>query len=170
VRAGRVVVKLRGPDDPMLELTAETDRGETGMIGDTVTGAQVTLAARATGAAGLELVLVRNGEIEEMVPVEGDEFVHTFERDVAAEGDRFRAHLIEASSKIVITNHVWVEYATPSGGEDDGEDDSGVDDSGGEDDGEDEGCGCRAGGGGAGAGLLLAAAALLGLRRRRSRR
>ena len=151
VRAGRVVVKLRGPDDPMLELTAETDRGESGMIGDTVTGALVTLAARATGADGMTLLLVRNGETEEMVPVEGDEFVHTFEREVGGDGDRFRAHLVQASRKIVITNHIWVEYATPSGGE--------------------SGCGCSAGAdSGAGAGVLLIAAALLGFRRRRSRR
>ncbi len=166
VRAGRVVVKLRGPDDPMLELTAETDRGESGMIGDTVTGGLVTLSARATGAAGMSLLLVRNGEVEEMVLVEGDEFEHTFEREVGADGDRFRVHLKQASSTIVITNHIWVEYAAPAGGPDAG--------SGGEpmtpETSADSGCGCRTGaGGGAGLGLLLAAA-LFGLRRRRSRR
>jgi hypothetical protein len=134
----------------MLELTAETDRGESGMIGDTVTGGLVTLSARATGAAGMSLLLVRNGEVEEMVPVVEDELVHTFEREVGADGDRFRVHLVQASSTIVITNHVWVEYAAPDDDADDG--------------------GCRTAGGGAGAGLLFAAAALLGLRRRRSRR
>ena len=157
VRAGRVVVKLRGPDDPMLELAAETDAGETGRIGDTVTGGRVTLTATATGASGMSLILVRNGENDEIVPVDGDDFTHEFERDTDTGGDRYRLHLAETAD-VVITNHIFVEYATPVPvPEDDPED-------------EDTGCGCRSGGSGGGTWLLLVAAAALGLRRRRSTR
>jgi MYXO-CTERM domain-containing protein len=169
VRAGRVVVKLRGPDDPMLELTAETDRGERGMIGDSVIGGRVSLTASATGADGMQLVLMRNGEMDEVVDVTGKDFTHTFERDTRSEGDRYRVHLTLASD-VVITNHVWVEYADPVGG---GDPDAGTDPGTGEEPSRDDsGCGCRAGAspGGSAGGLLALAAALLGLRRRRSRR
>ncbi|HKE18688.1 MAG TPA: CehA/McbA family metallohydrolase [Kofleriaceae bacterium] len=172
VRAGRVVVKLRGPDDPMLELTAETDRGERGMIGDTVTGHHVSLTASVAGEAdGMQLVLMRNGEMDEVVPVEGSDFTHTFERDTRSEGDRYRVHLT-LGGDVVITNHVWVEDAEPTGGDDAGSG-GGPDAGTGAPGGDDGGCGCRAGasrGGGAGGALLLAAAALIGLRRRRSTR
>lgn len=150
VRAGRVVVKLRGPDDPMLELEAETDRGERGRIGDTVTGGRVALTARAVGAAGMTLVLVRNGEDEESVQVDSNDFTHEFERDTGDEGDRYRAHLTLADD-VVVTNHIYVDYAAP------------VDN--------DDGCGCRTGrgAGDAGTALLLLVGACLALRSRRSR-
>ncbi|HWM84772.1 MAG TPA: CehA/McbA family metallohydrolase [Kofleriaceae bacterium] len=166
VRAGRVVVKLRGPDDPMLELTAQTDMGESGAIGDTVTGGRVTLEVRTAGAEGMALVLVRNGVVDETVAVDGNgEFVQTFERETRTEGDRYRAHLA-LTSDVVVTNHVFVDYAPPTGG---GGGDAGP--NGNEDD-DDGGCGCRTASGGGGAALLLVAAmAFAGLsRRRRSRR
>lgn len=151
VRQGRVVVQLRGPGDPMLELTAETDSGEAGMIGDTLHGSIVTLRATATGADGLNLALWRNGRVDETVTVDGDAFVHDFERDIAETGDRFRLDLSEGT-EVVITNHVWLEYAPGAG---------------------DDGCGCGAGRGGAPGGLvlvLLAIAAAATGRRCRCRR
>ena len=155
VRQGRVVVKLRGPDDPDVELLAsvpgaDADGGR-GMIGDTVRGAEVSLEAVVRGGDGLTLQLWRNGEVDEAVPVSGDEFRHEFRRTTGEAGDRYRLHLTEAFD-VVITNHVWVEWAEP------------IDEGGG-------GCGCGAGGGagsGAGGGLLVVlAAALVGRRRRR---
>jgi MYXO-CTERM domain-containing protein len=160
VRAGRVVVKLRGPDDPMLELAAATDRDESGMIGDTVAGGVVFLTARTSGADGMELVLVRNGEVEETVPVAGGEFEHTFERETGADGDRYRAHLVSEGDEVVITNHVWVEYAEPIE----------VDEPGPEPDDDEGGCGCRADAQSGGAGAIVLAIAALVLRRRRSTR
>src|SRR5690606_32228458 len=151
IRQGRVIVQLRGPDDPMVELTAVGADGEPGMIGDTVRGAEVELEAVVTGGNGMTLQLWRNGEVDESVPVVGDEFRHTFSRETREEGDRYRVHLAEAFG-VVITNHEWVEWAEPTG---DG----------------DGGCGCRAGGRGAGpAAALIALAALVGLGRRRPRR
>jgi MYXO-CTERM domain-containing protein len=161
VKAGRVVVKLRGPDDPMLELTAATDRDESGMIGDTVTGGTVSLTARTSGADGMELVLVRNGEVDETVAVSGDEFEHRFERETDAGGDRYRAHLVADATEVVITNHVWVEYADPV---------DVPDEPGAEPDDDEGGCGCRAGSQGGGAGAIALAIAAFAIRRRRSRR
>jgi MYXO-CTERM domain-containing protein len=169
IKAGRVVVKMRGPDDPMVELTTSTDRDEQGIIGDTVSGSTVSVEARVTGGDGLTLDLVRNGEIEETVTVAGDDFIKVFEREVRSEGDRYRVHLGDTAD-IVVTNHVWVEYAPATGG---GDPDGGPDDGGGADGGDDEdegGCGCQTDGGGAAWTGLLALAALAGLRRRRSRR
>jgi MYXO-CTERM domain-containing protein len=149
IRQGRVVVQLRGPDDPMLELTAETDRGEAGMIGDTLHGASVDLRAHATGARGLVLSLLRNGRVDETVAVDADDFVHVFERDTDEAGDRYRLELSELDA-VVITNHLWVEDAPPAGG---------------------SGCGCRAGGTSpAGVALLLLALVATGRCRRYRRR
>jgi MYXO-CTERM domain-containing protein len=165
VRAGRVVLKLRGPDDPMVELTAETDRDERGMIGDTLTGGRVALEAVVTGGDGMSLALVRNGEVDETVEVEGNEFAHTFERDTREEGDRYRVHLLQ-SAEVVITNHVWIEFAPPIGGGPDA----------GTGGGDGGGCGCRAGASGSSKGrsgamvAVFVLAAFAGLRRRRSRR
>ena len=148
VRRGRVVVKLRGPDDPMVELTAIGEDGAAGMIGDTVRGARVTLVGRVTGGAGMTLSLWRNGEEEESVRVERDDFAHEFARVTRPEGDRYRLQLAEAFD-VVITNHVWVEPgdALP--------DDGGC------------GCGAAARGERGGAAWLLAALVILRLNRRR---
>ena len=135
VRAGRVVVQLRGPDDPMVELTAETDAGEAGMIGDTLRGAEVTLTARVTGGDGLALALWRGGAEDETVTVEGDDFTATFVREVNEDGDRYRVQLGDTQD-IVITNHVWIEHMERRG---DGGD----------------GCGCRSGTPGRGNGIVL---------------
>lgn len=149
VRRGRVVVKLRGPDDPMVELTATGADGQAGMIGDTVRGARVTLVGRVAGGAGMTLSLWRNGIEEESVTVAGEDFAHEFPpRVTRPDGDRYRLHLGEAFD-VVITNHIWVEPG------------DGVPDDG--------GCGCGAGAQGerGGAAWLLATLAILRLNRRR---
>lgn len=127
VRRGHVVVKLRGPDDPMVEMTAVGEDGATAMIGDTVRASRVVLSARVDGGAGMTLTLWRNGEEEESVAVEGDHFTHEFERTTRGEGDRYRLQLAEAFD-VVISNHIWVEPGSAPA--------------------DDGGCGCSSGGGG----------------------
>ena len=148
VRRGRVVVKLRGPDDPMVELTALGDDGASGMIGDTVRAARVTLVGRVTGGAGMTLSLWRNGVEEESVPVDSDDFAHEFERVTRPEGDRYRLQLAEAFD-VVITNHVWIE---PDAAQPD-----------------DGGCGCASRGGGGGGAAWMAVLFLWGVNRLRHR-
>ena len=147
VRRGRVVVKLRGPDDPMVELTATGEDGSTAMIGDTVRASQVALTARVEGGAGMTLVLWRNGAEDESVVVEGDHFAHEFVRTTAAGGDRYRLQLAEAFD-VVITNHIWVEPgAQPP---------------------DDGGCGCSSGGGRGGLWWILLALVWLNRPRHRA--
>jgi MYXO-CTERM domain-containing protein len=149
VRRGRVVVKLRGPDDPMVELTATGDDGRVAMIGDTVRGARVRLSARVEGGAGMTLSLWRNGVEEESLVVDRDDFTLELERVTRAEGDRYRLQLAEAFD-VVITNHIWVEPGDAPA--------------------DDGGCGCGAAAGGGARWLppwLLALLALLAVNRPR---
>lgn len=177
VREGRVVVKLRGPDDPMVELTAVTDNGDSGMIGDTVTGTAVQLTAHVTGAEGMILRLYAGGEEDDdVVQIDSNDFTHVYERPIEDTG-RFRVHVRDGND-VVITNHVFVERGTagdgfPGDSPDAGpgaEDDGGDEEDGGSGD-SDDGCGCRsAGASGAWSSLVVLAAAVFAVRRRRSRR
>lgn len=155
VRAGRTVVKLEGPDDPMVELTADG-----AMVGDTVDG-PVTLRAVVTGATSGTLAFVRNGELVEQVDVEGDPFEATLEVEApfGDTDDRWRAQLSMPRPRVV-TSHIWVRAtgeppppdAGPGGGSSGG------------------GCGCRAAGDeGGGWALLLVLACLYRTKRANAR-
>ena len=105
VRAGRTVVKLQGPDDPMVDLRA----GEA-MVGDTVRDRRVTLRATVTGAMGATLRFVRNGDATEPVTVNADPFTATREVDAPAGSadDWWRCELTVNGQPRVVTGHVWV--------------------------------------------------------------
>jgi hypothetical protein len=103
VRAGRTVVKLQSPDDPMIELEP--------LPGSAVSGATVTLRARVTGAAdGDSLHWVRAGEVAAVVPISGADF--TTELAVTPPGageERWRAEVYSANDDPrTITGHVWL--------------------------------------------------------------
>ncbi|MBX3271311.1 MAG: PHP domain-containing protein [Sandaracinaceae bacterium] len=105
VRAGRTVVRLQGPADPMLELSAGG-----AMIGDVVEGPRLTLRARATGGAGSSLRFVRNGTVVEVVAIDAD----PFEAELAIEApygdaeDRWRAEIADGRTLRTITSHLYV--------------------------------------------------------------
>lgn len=109
VRAGRTVVKLQGPGDPMVELTADRP-----IEVDTITADQVTFSATVTGApAGAELRFVRNGVPGERVLVDGDPFALEMPATAPAEGeDRVRAEVLIGGPR-TITSHLWLR-ADPS--------------------------------------------------------
>jgi MYXO-CTERM domain-containing protein len=121
VRQGRVVVKLRGPGDPMVELTATGAGGVMGGIGDTVPGAAVTIEARVQGGQGMELVMVQNGQPAGRVAIDAPDWTHVFEYEIsgAVPVERFRAHVVDEYD-VTITNHVFVEHMALPGGEDAG--------------------------------------------------
>jgi MYXO-CTERM domain-containing protein len=149
VAQGRVVVKLRGPDDPFVDLVVTGADGVTGGIGDTVAGSHVSVEARVQGGQGMELVMVRSGQIVDRVAIDAADWTHVFEYDISeASGlERFRAHVV-AEYDVTITNHVYVEYLATPGGE-----------------GADGGCGCSSTG--PDAALLLGVLVVaLGRRRR----
>jgi uncharacterized protein (TIGR03382 family) len=115
VRAGRAIVQLRGPDDPIVELTV-TAGDDTAVIGDTLTAGSVDVAARVYGGSGLELGIYRNGEGIEAVAVDSEDFAYTWSFDTAESGDRYRVQVLLGSLPVVVTNHVWVDYAPRGSG------------------------------------------------------
>lgn len=133
VRAGRTVVKLEGPDDPMVELVAG-DR----MIGDTITERSAELTARVTGGTGTSLRLLRNGRVVETFEVDADPFEVTVPVTAPAGDvdDRWRAQLEIDGRPRVVTSHIWVR-ATGEPALDGGAADGGTGGASG-------GCGCRA--------------------------
>jgi MYXO-CTERM domain-containing protein len=114
VRAGRTVVKLQGPDDPMIEALPSDP-----LEGDTVEADATVLEVTVTGGDGYELRLVSDGRAVAAVPVSGPVFTFGFdlvapELDAAPGQGRHRVELWRDNERRVITSHVWL--VRPSGG------------------------------------------------------
>jgi hypothetical protein len=125
IRAGHTVVKLRGNDDPMVDLTAATADGGVARVGDTVTGVgRARLSAHVTGGAGSFLELWRDGVKLETVPVGGDDATLDFDYPVTGAPERYRVEIIAGAGRATVTSHLWIDG------------DPALDDGG--------GCGCRA--------------------------
>ena len=74
VRDARTVVKIAGPEGPMIDSALTGQR-----VGDTVFADQSTLAATVTAATGMTLHEVKNGATVETVAISGDPFLHEFQ-------------------------------------------------------------------------------------------
>jgi hypothetical protein len=99
LRAQRTVVKVRGPDDPMVELST-TPGGERGVL----------VRAVITGGGGLTARWVTNGGAGEDLPIDADPLV--LELDVAppeTSADRYRLEVWEGTQGVTFTSHVWVD-------------------------------------------------------------
>jgi hypothetical protein len=146
VRHGRTIVQLRGPDDPLVDVTMRTAAGGAAEIGDDVDGiAHATLTIHVTGGAGTFAQVWRDGAmLEPPLAIAGDDATVAFD-DAPGAGDfRYRVELVNAGNqRIVITSHFYVHAIDAAGG-----------------------CGCDAGGGLAGG--LVPVLAMLGARRRRA--
>jgi MYXO-CTERM domain-containing protein len=105
VRAGRTVVKLQGPGDPMVDL-----RAGDALLGDTVRAPRATLRVTVTGATGATLSFVRNGAAEDSVAVTSDPFTATRDVDAPAgtTDDRWRCELSVNGQPRVVTAHLWI--------------------------------------------------------------
>jgi hypothetical protein len=105
VKAGRTVVKLQGPADPMVELHV----GAAG-IGDTARVDKPVVTARVTGGAGTQLKWVVDGAAQgEPVEVEGSDFETTLALDAPSTGEvRVRAEVWVANEPRTITGHLWL--------------------------------------------------------------
>ncbi len=117
VAAGRTVVKLEGPSDPMVELSAGAAN-----IGDTLGERTTELRARVTGGMGGTLRFVRNGRVVESFDVDTDLYDATL-AITAPPGDvddRWRAQLDVSGQPRVITSHIFIratgEPALPDAG------------------------------------------------------
>lgn len=124
IRAGKTVVKLWTPEDPMVELLSSVPPD-----GDTIVAGKATLAARVTAGAGQRIRFVKDGVAGELTAITSDDF--TAELPIAApkSGEsRYRVEIVDAEDRRrTVTSHLWIRRVdggppAPSS---------------------DEGCGCR---------------------------
>jgi MYXO-CTERM domain-containing protein len=157
IRKGHTVVKLRAPDDPMVELQIPRGDGTFAEIGDIV--GEAPMDVHVTGGAGTFVQVWIDGAKATQIPVTSDDFHTTYDfggshasggQGAAPLPWHVRAELInDTNQRLVVTSHLRV---VPGGGDDSG------------------GCGCRTGGGSGGAMWLLVGGVWLlrGQRRRRA--
>jgi MYXO-CTERM domain-containing protein len=106
IRASRTVVKLQGPDDPMIDLTSSV-----APEGDTVTAATTKLKAVVTGGKGTTFHFVNNGVRTDDIAVDTDPFTTEIEAKPAENAvDRWRAEITIKGAPRTITSHVWVKW------------------------------------------------------------
>ena len=108
VKKGRTVVKLQGPEDPMVELSTE---GFGALPGDRVGVRSARFLAKVTGGKGQRVRFVRNGRPEPEVDVTDDPFVHelvvTPER---GRETRVRAEVVIDDKPRTVTSHVFLSF------------------------------------------------------------
>ena len=104
IRNSRTVVKLQGPDDPMVVF--EPQRAA---IGDTVwSDTPVGYLVTVDHGEGYTLHVVRDGIADDGVGVVGDPFATSFEVTSPADREtRSRVELHDEAGRRVVTSHVW---------------------------------------------------------------
>ncbi len=121
VKGGRTVVKLRGPDDPMVELRAvdADDPAHVAGIGDELIGQlHLELVATVTGARaeGANAELWRDGALVDAAAVHGGEVRFARPDGGFGESGRYRIELYVDGARSTITSHVFVVgVACPDG-------------------------------------------------------
>lgn len=104
IRNGRTVVKLQGPDDPMIDFTATGARQR-----DTVVANSSHLTAVITGGQGTLARFVRNGMPQEPVTVTSDPFtLETDARPPATGEDRWRVEVLVDGHPRTVTSHIFL--------------------------------------------------------------
>lgn len=148
IRCNRTVVKLQGPDDPMIDLQTTPERSC-----DTVSaavGGAVVLRATITSGVGLRAHFLKDGYDDgDVIDIDADPFV--VERTITSAGppatsERWRVEVRDGDTPRVVTGHVWLRAVASDEG---------------------PSCGCRGGGDVA---LPLCAVLSLVARRRRIHR
>ncbi len=112
VRLGRTVVKLEGPEDPMVEL----DAADLAEGSDTIVSDRTSIVVRVTGATeGGTLRIVRDGAMGPPIEVVGATFEHE-EIVIAGAGESaIRAQLVIGGQPRVVTSHVFLRPLTAGG-------------------------------------------------------
>jgi len=111
IRDARTVVKVNGPQGPMIETDLSGER-----TGDTVAADHATLRATVTGGSGATLRTIKNREIVDEVAVDSDRFVREMAVDAPSSGDdRYRHELVDtAKHPLTIASYVWLRRAMAS--------------------------------------------------------
>ncbi|MCB9682414.1 MAG: CehA/McbA family metallohydrolase [Alphaproteobacteria bacterium] len=110
IRAGRTVVKLGGPDDPMVVLDA-TDP----LDGDTVIATATTVRATVTDGVGTTVRLFVDGAEVAQADVTEEGQVLSLDVTAPAQGERrVRAEVWRSGTRRTLTSHVWVRAPDPT--------------------------------------------------------
>ena len=110
VKAGRTVVRIHGPADPMVELVAvdAADASRRAELGDTLTDVgEVELQVSAPDGDGDSAELWRDGVLVDAKPVVGGRA--SFVRPVTGALERYRIELTGAAGRLTVTSHVYVQ-------------------------------------------------------------
>ena len=111
IQSGRTVVKVFGPDGPMLETELSGER-----IGNTVFADTATLSVVVTGANGQSLRVIKNREVLQTVPISSDSFEHENTVEAPADGeDRYRHEVVEGRTRQTVGSYVWLRKGASSG-------------------------------------------------------
>jgi hypothetical protein len=106
IKNGRTVVKLQGPEDPMVDLTTDVAPNI-----DTVSDEFVVLRAKVTGG-GETIRFVKNGTPLDEAEVKGEGFVYQKIFDAPPSGeDRYRVEVLVEGKPRTISSHVFVKHA-----------------------------------------------------------
>ncbi len=109
VRLGRTVVKLRGPDDPMIEISVGG-----AVPSGVVVAEETTLEARVTGAFGGSVRWLENGREAAATAITSDPFVFSVTARAPAQGeDRWRAEVAIDGTLCTVTSNVFIRAAEP---------------------------------------------------------
>jgi hypothetical protein len=111
IKHGRTIVQLRGPDDPLVDMTMTTKDGATAEIGDDVDGVtHISIGVHVVGGTGTFVQLWKDGQKVDQQSVTSDDFTSTFERSPTGMSERFRIQLIDdTNATLVITSHIYVQ-------------------------------------------------------------
>ena len=111
VHGGHTEVALRGPDDPLVELTTQ---GKTPLkVGDTATGNHVALTAHVVGGNGMTLSLVEDGKSPPASPSTKTTGPTTSTSRSAER--RAAPRPAHRGRPIVVTSHLWLSEGSAGG-------------------------------------------------------
>jgi hypothetical protein len=113
LREGRSVVKLRGPEDPTVTLTALDPLPR---VQDTLVGTSARVLATVTGGRGHRLVWIENGATVSERTIDTDSFTDERTLDApAGRSVRLRAEVRVDGAPRTVTSHLWLAPDSPPG-------------------------------------------------------
>lgn len=105
IRNGRTVVKIMGPQGPMIDTDLSGRRRR-----DTVSATRSVLHTTVTGGDGATLRLIKNGEVLTEVAIAGDPFAYEVEIEAPMAGaDRYRQEVANGATLLAVTSYVWLQ-------------------------------------------------------------